>query len=70
MSAITTILTAAAATVGAAAVIRHVKKRVSTFEEILKQAKDRAQGKVDEEVIEFEKNPETGSFQAKDLPKT
>ena len=66
MSAFTTILTAAAATVGAAAAIRHVKKRFKHMESAIKEARQKAESSVDKEVLEFEQNPETGTFQPKD----
>ncbi len=67
MSAITTILTTAAATLGAVAAVRQVRKRFGKVEEIIRQARRKAEGKVDKDVLEFEKNPETGAYEAKDI---
>ncbi|MCI5047816.1 MAG: hypothetical protein MRY59_09960 [Aquisalinus sp.] len=66
MSAITTIIATAAATLGAAAAVRHVRKRIGKVEDVLRDARRKAEGKVDKDVLEFEKNPETGTYVAKD----
>ncbi len=67
MPGITTILTTAAATVGVVAAVRHIRKKIGHMEEVINQARKKAEGKVDSEVLEFEKNPETGAYEAKDV---
>ena len=63
MSAITTLLTTAAVTIGAVALAKRLKKKFDEVEASLKKqaAKD------DEDVLEFEKNPETGAYEARQL---
>ena len=62
MSAIGTILTTAAIGIGAVALARHVRKRFAEAEAVVNDIKARASGRA-EDVLELEKNPQTGVFE-------
>jgi hypothetical protein len=64
MSAIGTILTTAAIGIGAVAAVKHLKKRFAEAETLVNDIKARATGR-QEDVLEYEKNPETGVFEPK-----
>lgn len=66
MSTIATILATAAATAGAVAISRHLSRRWKEAKDILRKVREE-HGTPGSDVIEFEKDPETGTYQARNI---
>ena len=66
MSAITTLLTTAAITIGAVALAKRLKGKFDEVEARVREEARKAAGD-DPDVLDFEKNPETGAYEARDI---
>lgn len=70
MSGLTTLLTTAAVTFGVVALAKKLKKNLAAADAAIQEQRRKAAGAGDRDVLDFEKNPKTGAYEAQGISKT